>query len=508
MARQVRQRSAAKNPGTFRTATEVQPMRPTPTVLVLAVVAGAILAVAPASRVQHAAAATQGPEPGTAEYAERELDNVARAHGRLLDQYPHPAFHASLAEGTLRTYPDNLTLQLEQPTRPIATLGQLVPGARTADPYRVDWAEQGRGEQVGFSYRNRYGAEVRGNLWAPHRPAVDPVTGTVVEGPLPTVVITTGSIQGYEEMYLWAAQGLAEAGYLVMTYDVQGQGQSDTFGERPDGSPWCEPQGLLVTDDPDDPCPGVPFQQRANFVEGTEDALAWLVSAENPLLALVDHDRIGLAGHSLGAAAVTEVGNRPVPVPAAPQVSIRAVVGWDDASLPAGMEPRVPTMGQAAEFFFNAWPEPNPPDPDAKLRTHERFVTAGVPSFHLTLRSSTHLEWTYVPLILPASSVGERVAMHHTLAWFDRYLKGADARGPGAREAREQRADAVRRLTEHAFDGSADHSAIGAGRWEPLLGNVPHLLEGDAVADHLSYKYRSAYAFDGRVCEDLRAGCP
>jgi dienelactone hydrolase len=447
------------------------------------------------------------PEPGTPAYWERELDNVARAHGRLVDQLGHPGFHAAFAEGTTETFPDNLALQLEQPSRPILTLGQLVPGGRTADPYRLDWADQGRGVQVPFEYRNRYGATIRGNLWAPELPFTDPVTGTTTEGPLPTVVVTTGSIQGFEEMYLWAAHGLAEAGYLVMTYDVQGQGQSDTFGERPDGSLWCAPQGVLVADDPDDPCPGVPFQQRANFVEGTEDALAWLVSPDNPLRDLVDVRRIGLAGHSLGASAVTEVGNREVPVPAVPDLRVRAVVGWDDASLPTGLEPRVPTMGQAAESFFTPTPFPTPPDPDGKLTTHRRFVEAGIPSYHLTLRSSTHLEWTYIPYLLPASSVGERVAMHHTLAWFDRWLKGVPVAGPGARDARAQREDAVRRLTAPGFDGSADRSAIGAGRWEPPLGNVPHLLEGDPVADHLSYHYRSAYAFDGQRCDDLRAGC-
>jgi hypothetical protein len=32
------------------------------------------------------------------------------------------------------------------------SLGQLVPGARTADPYRVDWAEQDRGDGLPFGF--------------------------------------------------------------------------------------------------------------------------------------------------------------------------------------------------------------------------------------------------------------------------------------------------------------------------------------------------------------------
>lgn len=164
-------------------------------------------------------------------------------------------------------------------------------------------------------------------------------------------------------------------------------------------------------------------------------------------------------------------------------------------------------MGQAAEVFFTPEVNTSPPDPDAHLATHERFVAAGVDSYHTTFASSTHLEWTYIPYILPASATGERTAMYQTLAWFDRYLKGQPGPGTTGREAKAQRDDATRRLTATTFDGSADRSAIGAGTFAPPLTNVPHRIEGEAVADALSYAYRSTYAFDGRVCGDLRDGC-
>jgi dienelactone hydrolase len=442
-------------------------------------------------------------EPSGPAYFQRELGNVAWTLGRQSDQLTNPDFAAAFTAGTVQTFPEGLARQLRQPLSPIVSLAQLVPGGRTADPFRVNWAEDGRGSRTPISFENRYGATIRGALWVPELPFTDPVTGRSSSGPLPTVVITTGSIQGFQEMYLWAAQGLAEAGYLVLTTDVQGQGSSDTF---PGGSVLgCDVLGFAGGDG--DACPGVPFQQRANFVEGTEDALTWLLSARNPLRGLVDVGRVGLAGHSLGASAVTEVGNRPVPVPTLPDLRIRAVVGWDDAQLPADLEPRVPTMGQAAETFFTPGIDTTPPDPSAQLGTHERFVAAGVPSHHLTLRGSTHLEWTYIPAILPASSAGERVAMHYTLAWFDRFLKGTQRPGIPGTEVRAQRQDALERLTLEVFDGSADRSAIGTGPYELPDGNRPITLEGDAVADHLSYKYRSAYAVDGRRCEDVRRGC-
>jgi hypothetical protein len=72
---------------------------------------------------------------------------------------------------------------------------------------------------------------------------------------------------------------------------------------------------------------------------------------------------------------------------------------------------------------------------------------------------------------------------------------------------RAQAADARRRLTATTFDDSADRSAIGTGAWQPLLGNVPHTIEGDHVTDHLSFYFRSSYAFDGLRCDDLHAGC-
>ena len=394
--------------------------------------------------------------------------NMAHSLGRLGDMYTNVDMSLRFQTEMPSDYLGNMADQLQHPTEPILTLGQLIPGATNADPYRIDWEEQGRGIQVPFEYRNRYNARITGNLWAP-------ATG----GPHPGIVITTGSIQGYEEMYLWAAQGLAEAGYVVMTYDVQGQGQSETFGHNDDGSLWCNSDG----------CPGVPFQQEANFVEGTEDALEWFLSKRNPLRAHIDEKRLGLAGHSLGAVGVVKVGN------ADPRVD--AVVAWDGAGGSTDIEAHVPTMFQNADYFFNPTPAMSPPDPDGKNATYRSFVKAGVDSMQVALYGSTHLEWTYVPYILPASSEGERVAMYYTLAWFDRYLRG----GPVKK-------DAARRLIASAFDGSADASAIGAGAYDiASMNNVPHTIEGDTVADHLSIYYRSSYSFGSHRCGDMKAGC-
>ena len=72
----------------------------------------------------------------------------------------------------------------------------------------------------------RNGATISGHVWATRA------------GPQqrPGVVITNGSVQADEQMYWYAAQTLAKAGYVVLTWDPQGQGQSDVPGEGPDAS--------------------------------------------------------------------------------------------------------------------------------------------------------------------------------------------------------------------------------------------------------------------------------
>ena len=414
------------------------------------------------------ARADDDPQPGSPEWTARDAENMAWAHGRLVDEYGNPAFHSAYWTETVPITVANVQDQASHPDRPVLTVSRLLPG-ETADPFRVGW-DRGRVADIG--YLNRYGARITGHVWAPK-----------ADGSYPGIVITTGSIQGFEELYWWAAQGLAEAGYVVMTYDVQGQGESETFGHRPDGSLWCDLGGE---------CPGVPSQQATNFTEGTTDALEWFLSTANPFRSLIDEDHLGLAGHSLGASAVTEIGNI--------DPRIDAVVGWDNVSLPASIEPRVPTLGLNADYFFNVTPTTSAPDPNARNATFRRFKDAGVPAMQVALRGSTHLEFTFVPYILPASSKGERVAMHYTLAWFDRWLRGAA--DPAAA------ADARARLSTTTFDASADASAIGSGTYDATSrSNVPRTIAGDAVSEHLSIYYRSSYAFDGLACADMRAGC-
>lgn len=432
-------------------------------------------------------------EPGSPEWTQRDTANMLCATERLDDMFANPAFLAAFNVETADKYPSQQVEMLTQDTTdPHLSLGQLVPGGSTTDPFRTArrWEASGRGQIEKISFRATNGTKLNGHIFLPPES---------VTGRLPAVVITTGSIQGYQEMYFWAAQGLAEAGYQVMTYDVQGQGNSGTF------------PAMEHCTGPDN-CSGVPFQQAYNFYQGTIDALNFFFSDANPGRDRLDPGRVGLAGHSLGAGAVSTV--------AQCDRRVKAVVGWDNlgaagdctmggtlTGYPTGTpeQPRndVPGLGLSAEYFFNPTPTSAAPDPHAKWGGFTALREAGTDTMTVTLRSSTHLEWTYVPYILPASRLGERVSMHYTLAWFDRYLKDD--------------ATALDRLTATTLDASADASAIGAGTFSPEAaaadpanpeaGNVPYALDGLPVADRVSLYYDSAYAIGDEVCESLRAGC-
>jgi len=438
------------------------------------------------------------PAPGTQAWQQRDAVNQYCATERLQDEYGSPAFGSTFWAETPGIYADQNLAMVQNPTHPHVTLGQLVPGGTTTDPYRTieRWTGAGRGRVDEISFPADDGATLNGYLFRP--PAR-------VAGPYPGIVITTGSIQGYQNMYFWAAEGLAEAGYEVLTYDVQGQGNSDTL---PDQAHCTGPSA----------CSGVPFQQSYNFYQGTEDALNFFFSAANPGRGDLDPTRVGIAGHSLGASAVSEVGQC--------DPRVKAIVAWDKlattsgkcadkaAHLPAGAPAspslKVPALGIHSEYFFNPTTMTTPPDPHAQDAAYKQLTGAGTDAMVVQLRSSTHLEYTYVPYILPASRLGERVAMYYTLGWFDRYVKGDRT--------------AVARLTARSFDGGADASSIGAGTYDAsraaanppdtTAGNVPYLISGLPVADRLSFYYESEYSLAGprgrkRVtCTDMRAGCP
>src|SRR3954466_4814317 len=452
----------------------------------------ALLALTLVSPVQAA-----GPKPGTPEYVQRDNQNIADAYGRQTapdGQLGNPAYApAAVAEGN-EVGLTQLAQQAATPNHVALTPGNVFPGWNMGNPLRRGWTGR-RGIRTAVSWTNRYGALIRGDVFAPLPGAKDPYTGKRLKGPFPGVVITTGSVQGSERMYFWLAEDLAERGYVVMTYDVQGQGRSETLPHQNDqvnALPFCNPFATPAQDEQSG-CPGVPFQQSSNFVYGTLDALDFFPSppdkpyknpngsdqtalnAFNPLWKLFDRSpdtrsvtpgrttRVAIIGHSLGASAVSEVQGLDPRVETV--VALDKLQGPGDNGIATNKaKPVVPALGIQSEYGFNVdpyWmsggssiaPQPIPPDqaPNPKreqLTGFDAWRKAGIDTMLIVPRASTHLEYTDIPYALPASRYGQDFASYYVQTWLPRYLKHEGV--PAKKKARKHHSRKRRRTARRS----------------------------------------------------------
>ena len=252
------------------------------------------------------------------------------AFGAATAQPVNPAVEAENYAKTLERQAIYLTPQYQAQLRTIGTENGIAALAtQAADPERqfttdlcwngndgcagdvrlYNWQANGYGIVSKVLFTSRNGATLSGHVWA------------TKAGPAkrPGIVITNGSVQAGEQFYWFAAQALAKAGYVVLTFDPQGQGQSDTAGQAPDqaeGTP-SQTDGRPFFDGTEDALnfflssPAKPYLPVASCSSGTSHApkqtrraTAGLDAAYNPFSSLLDGSRVGLAGHSYGAAGV------------------------------------------------------------------------------------------------------------------------------------------------------------------------------------------------------------
>jgi hypothetical protein len=234
-----------------------------------------------------------------------------------------------------------------------------------------------------------------------------------------------------------------------------------------------------------------------------------LNAAYNPLSNLVDSSRVGIAGHSLGAAAVSYVG----------QIDARvdAIVAWDNLRSPSasqspgsgpggppdcasGSSPRPdnppitkPGMGISNDYGIAPSPNTSDPDPQTGNDGFLAYKGAGIDSLQFHIRGGTHEESAFIPgmtvpvLGLASLRGGDLVAWYST-AWFDKEVKCHD----GSR----CEADADRRLLTDRWRDDARSGQVDSN--------------GDPNV--YSFYRRSRYAFRTSTgkkvnCDDMRAGC-
>ncbi|WP_281784409.1 hypothetical protein [Sinimarinibacterium flocculans] len=267
------------------------------------------------------------------------------------------------------------------------------------------WQKNWQSCDVSFDSQMR-GTRLYGVLFAP---AGTDLSGSV----LPAVVITPASGGGDESMYHWAARDLAGHGYIAVTVDPQGVGRS----------------------------PGnAPEQDLNNYADATVSALNFLLSERNPARAYTDVTRLGAAGHSLSARAVSWQQGE--------DRRLRAIVAWDNLSSTrhgdpgtpsqgglggalisgeltrpnAPVTPLVPAMGQASDD-----PGTSNPPPDRKKYAYDYWRRAGLSSMQVVMRDLPHEAWAqYSTQNSEADSQRLRRMAHLTRAWFDLWLKRDD----------------------------------------------------------------------------------
>jgi hypothetical protein len=177
-------------------------------VALLAAASGVVPPSAHATTVDASPVDCAGPapdaQPGTNEWTIRDRQNMYCALERLADAAQHPAggFGSSPSTETRDAIPfDEYTV----PQRHAGKRFRFLPAEVT----------------------NRAGLQVPIELYRPCAvgTCTMPTSLAPQAGPYPVVVVVPGGFQGLgpgapKELYRWAAQGLAEAGYLTVVLDI------------------------------------------------------------------------------------------------------------------------------------------------------------------------------------------------------------------------------------------------------------------------------------------------
>lgn len=423
-----------------------------------------------------------------------EAKNFSKTQERFRYLVGTPGYQVLLRQKSLENEAETVQIQAGDPERHFEgqVCFQKLDGC-AGEVRAYDWATRGAGVVLPVSWTARNGSVISGHVWA------------TAGGPAkrPGVVLTTGSVQAPEELYWLTAQVLAKAGYVVLTWDVQGQGYSDTLGEGADAQDGVPSQaGEPFYDQTEDALDffesdaGAPYAPRPSCSSATSHiakqrrrVAAGLASAYDPLASLLDVSRVGLMGHSLGASAVSYVGEL--------DPRVKAIVAFDNLAAPttapaqcrSGSSPRPdavsltkPSLGISNDYGLTPQPNTSLPDPDAKTAASHALSAAGVDSMELVIRGGTHYESSVIPNPAFGGSLrGNDLIPWYTLAWFDKFLRG------------DPTADA--RLLTDRWRADAPEAAV----------------DPDGDGNMLSRYYRSRvdlHTAGGQhvVCEDLRAG--
>lgn len=468
------------------------------------VLLGVGLAVTFVASAPAAFAAEDPGVPGQPVSAVTEAQNYSKTTERQAI-FDTPAYQAQLAVISAQNTANAAAIQAADPGRLFSSDLCFSQANGCAGDIRLNnWAANGYGIVTPVLFTARSGATLSGHVWATKN---GPATR-------PGIVITNGSVQADEQFYWYAAQALAKDGYVVLTFDPQGQGQSDTPGAGADAAE------------------GVPAQSDGRpFFDGTEDAIDFLLSTQakpyepipscnsgtshadkqnsrvangldtafNPYYTMLDPSRIGIAGHSYGATAVSYIAQF--------DPRVKAVVAWDNLAAPnpnamnggtgssaekGCLDPSQrtvppvtkPALGMSADYYLPPEPNTTVPDPTGKETESLAYTAAGVDSGQVVIRGGTHFDFDWIPTVAFGATLrGADEIAWYTNAWMDKYVKA---------------------------DPTADARLL-TNRWRTDTAEAA--VDPNADGNDFSFYYRSRMdiqlATGSRFdCENLRDGCP
>ena len=189
------------------------------------------------------------PTPGTAAWTARDANNVELRLPAATDARRQPGVRGE----DHRSRPRSRSRSSPRPSpsgrpSPIASTPTAAPARRRRSGIRSAAPRSGRPTDGAGSSSSR-SSTATGRSSAPactRRPTRS--------GKYPALTFTPG-LQSYNEVNSWFAEGMAEAGYVVLIIDPQGQGDSENCGHTPDGTQTTCP----TTDQPNDTRSAIDF---------------------------------------------------------------------------------------------------------------------------------------------------------------------------------------------------------------------------------------------------------
>jgi hypothetical protein len=109
------------------------------------------------------------PAPNTPEWVQRDTQNQYCAGLRNRDQLASPAFAFGNVTQGASLYAEQTTDQLADPSHPRGGITTLVPGSKSADPFRTikRWTGAGLGRVAPVEFKALDGATLRGHVFMP-----------------------------------------------------------------------------------------------------------------------------------------------------------------------------------------------------------------------------------------------------------------------------------------------------------------------------------------------------